>query len=284
MNKLRLALSVILISLLSLHAFAAGRLDSVKGDVSVVLPDGRTQAARPNLVVLNGSKLVTGAEATATLRMDDGQVIALSENTDFRIDNFKFEAAKPESGSAVFSLLKGALRSLSGLIAQRNRDNFALRAPQATIGIRGTDFMIALVNPMYLQVLQGSIASVNAAGTAAFTAGTSGMVASSAVLGAVIPAAALPATVAATFSQLGSLSLAAGTVGSVSTTGSGATSGTAAPGAGAAGATAAAVGGVTTATVVAVVVAVTAVVAATSRNDETTTAATTGTTGTTGTQ
>ena len=94
-------------------------------------------------------------------------------------------------------LFKGAMRSVSGLIGSRNRNAFALLAPQATIGIRGTDFMIALVNPAYLSVLQGTIGVSNAAGSAAFSAGATATVASSTALAVAIPAAALPASVAA---------------------------------------------------------------------------------------
>jgi hypothetical protein len=37
--------------------------------------------------------------------------------------------------------------------------------PQATIGIRGADFMVVLVNPAYLPVLRGAVGVTNAAGT-----------------------------------------------------------------------------------------------------------------------
>ena len=57
------------------------------------------------------------------------------------------------------TIMKGAMRSVSGLIGARSRNSFALRVPQATIGIRGTDFMVALVNPAYMSVLNGAIAA-----------------------------------------------------------------------------------------------------------------------------
>ena len=121
-------------------------------------------------------------------------------------------------------LFKGAMRSVSGLIGTRSRQSFALLAPQATIGIRGTDFMIALVNPAYLSVLQGTIGVTNAAGSAAFSAGATATVASATSLAVAIPAAALPASVATTFGNLSSVAI--GAVGA----GAGAASGAAAGG------------------------------------------------------
>jgi len=84
----------------------------------------------------------------------------------------------------------------------RNRQVVALRTPQATIGIRGTDFMVALVNPVYVSVLQGTVTATNAAGTVAFGAGAIGSIETSTTLAAEIPASALPAAAAAAFSNL----------------------------------------------------------------------------------
>src|ERR1035437_1321946 len=134
----------------------------------------------------------------------------MNENTEFRVKDYSFDKDKPQSDNIVMQVFKGAMRSVSGLIGSRSRNAFALLAPQATIGIRGTDFMIALVNPAYLSVSQGTIGASNAAGPTAFSAGATGMVASSTALAVAIPAAALPASVAASFSSMGSVAIGAG--------------------------------------------------------------------------
>ncbi len=62
--------------------------------------------------------------------------------------------------------------------------------------------MVALVNPAYLSVLQGTVTATNAAGTVAFGAGVIGSIATSATLAAEIPASELPAAAAEAFSNL----------------------------------------------------------------------------------
>jgi hypothetical protein len=169
--------------------------------------------------------VTTGADAQVVLRFDDGQQVVLNQNTEFRIVDFRYDAGDAKQDRTVFDLIKGALRMASGAIAGRNRQVVALRTPQATMGIRGTDFMVVLVNPAYVSVLEGAVSVTNAAGTVAFGAGTFGSVANSAALATAIPASALPAAASAAF---GSLSTAAGVAAGGTAAGAAGTAGAAA--------------------------------------------------------
>jgi hypothetical protein len=232
-------------SLLTLAAapssYANGVFQSVSGDVRAT-----TGAAAPAGVVRNqqvapGTTVTTGPGAQTIIRFDDGHTVVLGENTEFRVNNYRFDKDQPQNDNIALQLLKGAMRSVSGLIVSRTRNSFALIVPQATIGIRGTDFMVALVNPAYLSVLQGTIGVSNAAGTAVFSAGASAIVTSATALATTIAASALPAQVAATFSNLSSVAI--GAAGALPATGAatgGVTSGMVAAGVAAAGVAAAA--------------------------------------------
>jgi len=202
---IRLLAAVALAAALPLAAYANGVVQSMKGDVKAgpVGQTARTVAVDQRLTP--GTAVVTGADAQAVLRFDDGQQVVLNQNTEFRIVDFRYDAS--DMDRTVFDLVRGALRMASGAIAGRNRQVVALRTPQATIGIRGTDFMVALVNPAYISVLQGAVSVTNAAGTVALGAGTFGSVATSAALATAIPTSALPAAASAAFS---SMSAAAG--------------------------------------------------------------------------
>ena len=203
----RLLAAVALAAALPLAAYANGVVQSMKGDVRAgpVGQTARTVAVDQRLTP--GTAVVTGADAQVVLRFDDGQQVVLNQNTEFRIVDFRYEASDSKMDRTVFDLVRGALRMASGAIAGRNRQAVVLRTPQATIGIRGTDFMVALVNPAYISVLQGAVTATNAAGTVALGAGTFGSVATSAALATAIPASALPAAASAAFS---SMSAAAG--------------------------------------------------------------------------
>jgi hypothetical protein len=236
--------------------FANGIYESVRGDVKAAVGAAAPVSVAANQRFAPGTTILTGPGAQAIMRFDDGHAVVLNENTEFRVNQYSFDQAKPQDDHIALQIFKGALRSVSGAIASRSRQAFALIAPQATIGVRGTDFMIALVNPAYLQVLQGTISASNVAGAASFSTGATAAVESATVLAGAIPASALPPSVATTFSNLGSVA--------VSAVGAGA-------------ATGAATGGITAGMVAAGVAVVGVAAAASSSNDnnQTTTTVTT---------
>jgi len=230
--------------LFSLSAFSAALVETASGDVRAGTSAAAAATVRKDQRILPGSVVVTGPKSQAILRFDDGQAMVLSENTEFRVAAYNFVNGEPKKDQFVFELLKGALRSVSGLLSRRNPQAYTLRIPQATIGIRGTDFMVAVVNPAFLSVISGSIGVSNAAGAAAFGAGTTATVASPTALATAIPASALPAPVANTFSQLSSVAVTAGAAQAAEAATGGLTAGTAAAiAAGVAAAAAAASGG-----------------------------------------
>jgi hypothetical protein len=198
-------------------AFAAGVVQSIEGDVRAGPIGKPVTAVTLDQRLASGTTVVTGPDAQVILRFDDGQQVVLGPSTHLRIVDFRYDEADPGSDRSVFGLLKGALRMVSGTIATRNRQAVALRTPQATIGIRGTDFMVALVNPAYISVLEGAVTATNAAGTVVFRAGSIGLVPTSAELAGAIPASTLPAAAAAAFSNLSAAAVvgAAGTAGGV---------------------------------------------------------------------
>ena len=258
-----LGLSALLSTTIS---YANGFYEKVIGDVRATTSSRAPERVARTQRVVPGTTVTTAAGAQAVIRFDDGHAVVLNENTEFRVDRYSFDNEKPQNDNIAIQLLKGAMRSVSGVIGARSRNAFALLAPQATIGIRGTDFMIALVNPAYISVLQGSIAATNAAGTATFAAGTTATVASSTALAVSIPASAVPASVASSFGSMGSVGLGAGAAGA----GAG---GAGASGAGAA--VSAATGGIVGG--VAAGVAIAAGVAALAGSNDSTSGTTTGT-------
>jgi len=188
----------------SAHALADATLVNMRGDVRI-----GTNPALPQQKVVSGATVTTGVGAQATLKFDDQQQVVLNENTTFRIADFRYRAAEPRADRAVFDLLRGALRFISGVVGARNPNVVQLRVPQATIGIRGTDFMIALVNPAYVNVVSGAISATNGGGAVVFGAGSIGQVASASALAVPIPASALPAAASGAFSNLAAAQVAA---------------------------------------------------------------------------
>ena len=244
---------------LPLAALASGVVQSMQGDVRANgSPVALNQRLNP------GTAVTTGAGAQVVLRFDDDQRVVLNQNTEFRIVDFRMNSPNAKDDRSIFDLVKGALRVVTGTVARRNQAGFQLRTPQATIGVRGTDFMVAIVNPAYVSVLSGSVGVTNAAGTTVLGAGSFGVVATSGTLAAAIPASAVPAAATGAF----------GTMGAAAGVGAGATG----AGLGGASAGAGAATGVSTGVAVGVAagaVAVGAAVAAGQNNDSGSTTPTT---------
>lgn len=198
MNIARLVLAGLAAALVfSTQALADATVVALKGDARI-----GNAALNKGQRVYAGSTVNTSQSAQVTLKFDDDQQVVLNENTTFRISDFRYRAQEPRGDRAVFDLLRGALRFISGIVASRSPNTVALRAPQMTIGVRGTDFMVAIVNPAYVNVVSGSVAATNSAGTVVFGPGTVGQIASSSSLAVPIPASALPAAASGAFANL----------------------------------------------------------------------------------
>lgn len=259
---MRALLISVLLCMSSLNVYAAAVVENLQGTARVVVGSTVTPVTIGQKVA-SGATVETDKGSVAVLKFDDGQVVAMTANSTLRIDDYQYEAAKPQSGRAVFSFLKGAMRFLTGAIAKNKAEAFSIKTAQATIGIRGTDFSIA-EGSLYLQVLQGVVSATSSVGTVSFAAGQIGFVSAASVLPAAITAAQLPAAVAASFGQLGSMSLGAAAGAGASTGGAGGAASGAATGA-AAGAT-----GLGTAAAVAAGVAAAAAAASSGDNSVTT--------------
>jgi hypothetical protein len=80
----------------------------------------------------------TSPGAHAVLAFRDDSRITLGASTRFKVDQFAFDADRPQQGRFLVSLLKGTLRAFTGLIGKANNRNVAFTTATATVGIRGT--------------------------------------------------------------------------------------------------------------------------------------------------
>lgn len=183
-------------------ALAAALVADLEGDVRVSVAGAESQAISPGQRVASGSLVTTGAGARVMLRFEDGLWAALHENSKFRIEDYRFREQEPAADRSVLVLLQGALRIVTGLLGRRSPDAFTLHAPKLIVGVRGTDFMVAIADRVYLSVREGKVAASNASGTLTFGAGELGAADVDAVRLAPIEAGMLPAAVRAAFGRL----------------------------------------------------------------------------------
>ncbi len=156
---------------------AAGSLIMSIGTVSTVR-EGKVIPAPRGTPVLVGDMVRTGASSNAQLKLNDGAIIALRPNSEFKVNTFNYSGKNDGSENASLSLLKGGVRAVTGAIGRVNHDNLKIDAVVATIGIRGTGFNVVLCDAacqasspgvkggLYAGVFEGRIAVTNEAGTA----------------------------------------------------------------------------------------------------------------------
>lgn len=202
-------LTVLVAMLAVAPAFAAATVETASGDVRAGASVASAAAVQVGHRVASGFYVVTGPQARATLRFPDGQAVALNESTELRITEYAFAKDAPARDRSSLELVKGAMRYVSGALAQRSPDAAVVRTRLATAGVRGTDFMLALVNPLYFQILKGQVSVVNSAGTPLFGPGAIGTVAADGTVALAVPASSLPAGIVQAFNQLSLVNLAA---------------------------------------------------------------------------
>lgn len=107
-------------------------------------PAAAARTLRKGDSVNQGDSINTRENTTMVLRFDDGQIVALTANSSFKIDNYTYNRAEPAKSNILFSLLDGGMRAITGLIGKAKPEQVAYRAGNATIGIRGTDVAVAV--------------------------------------------------------------------------------------------------------------------------------------------
>lgn len=139
--KFLIASALLLVATLSQAAEVVGRVGYMNGSLLAQRADGTVKVMGAKAEVLAGDALVTAQNSYAQIHMNDGAKMTLRPNTYLKIDDYRFNRQEPESDNAVFSLFKGGLRTVTGLIGKRgNQDAYKMQSATTTIGIRGTDF------------------------------------------------------------------------------------------------------------------------------------------------
>ncbi len=175
--------------------FTLGRVD--------IQRDGAVLPATRGMPVQAGDQMDLGPTSRTQIRMNDGAMIALQPGSSFVIEEYQLpdsvvaalaqvqaapapapaaptRVATPASdsaarigGRALFSLLKGGFRTITGLIGKSDQDVYQLKTPIATIGIRGTTYSATYCagncgsapSGLYVGVSSGKVMVTNNTGT-----------------------------------------------------------------------------------------------------------------------
>ncbi len=141
-NTLKLSLlkaAFLLLALTSTAALAAGTVTHLSGTLSVQRPDGSVRILSQKSEVHPGDVLTTQRDSYAQINFVDGSSLTMRPNTQLKVEEFRFVQDRPQEDSSFLRLLKGGLRTVTGLIGKRgNQDAYKIGTNTATIGIRGS--------------------------------------------------------------------------------------------------------------------------------------------------
>lgn len=121
----------------------------------------------------SGDVISVAKGGSMTVKFEDGQIVALQENSRFAIEKYEYNQKKVAESSAVMSLLSGGMRFITGVIGGTRKEAIAMKAGTATIGIRGTDVAITIAGVEYVVTVQngGIVLSLPNQPTAAINQG-----------------------------------------------------------------------------------------------------------------
>jgi hypothetical protein len=119
-------------------------------------PIGKIKTSTGDIVVLRGEKATplaigdkifqkdtirTGPNSSVGIIFEDNTILSLGSHSEIVIDEYIFA---PEKGilSMIARIVKGTASYLSGIIGRQSPESVKFQTPDATIGIRGTQFLV----------------------------------------------------------------------------------------------------------------------------------------------
>jgi len=150
----------------------AARVAFATGDVKAIGPNGQSRSVAKGAQIDQGETISTN-NGRAQLRFTDGAYVSLQPESEFRIDQYRYDGKQDGNEKGFFSLLKGGLRTITGLVGRNNKNNYQVTTSVATIGIRGTEYTIQYGQSIVGTVGEGEINVCNGAGCLSVTNGES---------------------------------------------------------------------------------------------------------------
>lgn len=125
----------------------AGNVQFVNGSVQATNSAGQVRSLQKGDAVNESDTVTTAKGASAQIKMRDGGFIVIRPDSQLRLDSFVFTGEEDGTERSFFSLIKGGIRAITGLIGQKNKSSYRIATSSSTIGIRGTDHETVVVTP-----------------------------------------------------------------------------------------------------------------------------------------
>jgi len=177
---MRFVLATVL-ALLPALAAADGAVTAIEGKAALER-GAQTLNVVEALPVQAGDTLTVRAQSKVQLQFDDDSLYSVPGAAVLRVDAFEFPKQGP--GKAVYTLVDGGLRAITGRIGKNAQDVYELHSDLATITVKGSAYTAVRCRKscagaapgLYVRAEKGLITLTNGAGTLTLRPGEIGYV------------------------------------------------------------------------------------------------------------
>src|ERR1043165_6476470 len=124
--------AVLVLFSLPVLAAPAAHVEFFIGAVSIANKQNQIRPAEKAMALEEGDTVITN-DGRAQIRFSDGGYFSLQPQTQFRIDEYHYSEGHDKYDRVFLSLLKGGLRTISGLIGKRNHPAYRMSTVVATV-------------------------------------------------------------------------------------------------------------------------------------------------------
>lgn len=121
-----------------------GHVAQLDGQASARDLDGKVRLLKMNSRIFEGDRLETTMDSRLYILMDDGAEVHLKPDSVLKISEYRITAGYGKESSSIMDLIRGGLRKITGSIGASTLSSYRVQTGLATIGIRGTEYVIKL--------------------------------------------------------------------------------------------------------------------------------------------
>ncbi|HIC44326.1 MAG TPA: hypothetical protein EYO73_08605, partial [Sulfurimonas sp.] len=145
-----------------------GKITALKG-IAEIRQGTNVKSAQLGSELVRHDNIITKEKTKVQVIFEDETIITIGENSHFSIDEYITDGSDSE---VKLSLFKGAMRAITGKIGQANPGKFKVKTKTATIGIRGTNFVV--VSSLESDMVACTLGAITVQGTGSLVTVPSG--------------------------------------------------------------------------------------------------------------
>jgi hypothetical protein len=128
------------------------------GSLKAIMPNKEERLLQKMSIIYLYDTLITDNKTHAEIVFTDNTLMTFVPNTKFYIAEYKYNPKEKSAGKSVMDLITGGFRTITGIISQKNPDDYQINTPVATIGVRGTDYAVFVnsKNELYITRYKGT--------------------------------------------------------------------------------------------------------------------------------